>query len=51
MCRSAATSGKMTKNSIGKGWMLFGGLLVLGAAYLLVREMPSIRREMNLMRM
>jgi hypothetical protein len=36
---------------VSKGWLLFGGLLALGATYLLIREIPSIRREVHLMRM
>lgn len=32
-------------------WYAFGGLLALGLAYMVAREMPAIRRELQLMRM
>ena len=32
-------------------WYAFGGLLALGVGYLFVRELPSIRRELRIMRM
>ena len=41
----------VTRNPISKAWLLFGGLLALGATYLFIRELPSVRREIHLMRM
>ncbi len=32
-------------------WWAFGGLLVLGLAWMTARELPSMRREARLMRM
>jgi len=32
-------------------WLAVGGLLALGLTILFIQEMPSIRRELNIMRM
>lgn len=32
-------------------WLVFGGLLALGFLAITMRELPSMRREMKLMRM
>ena len=32
-------------------WLAFGGLLALGVIVMTVRELPSMRRELKLMRM
>ncbi len=34
-----------------KAWMAVGGLLALGLTLVFVRELPSMRRELRLMRM
>ena len=39
-CRAAVTA-----------WYVVGGLMALGLTVLIVREMPSMRRELRLMRM
>ena len=36
---------------MAKAWLAFGGLLMVGVAFVFVRELPSIRRELRLMRM
>lgn len=38
------------KNAV-RAWWVVGGLAALGAAWMFVRELPSMRREMKLMRM
>ena len=32
-------------------WIAFGGLVALGVIVMTIRELPSIRRELKLMRM
>ena len=32
-------------------WLVVAGLVVLGGLILLIRELPSLRRELRLMRM
>ncbi len=32
-------------------WYVLGGLVAVGAAFMFFRELPSMRREMRLMRM
>jgi hypothetical protein len=32
-------------------WWIVGGLAALGAAFVFVRELPSMRRELKLLRM
>lgn len=39
------------ENTARKAWIAFGGLLALGAIVITMRELPSMRREINLMRM
>jgi hypothetical protein len=34
-----------------QAWMAFGGLMALGLVLLVVREIPSMRRELQMMRM
>ena len=34
-----------------KAWWAFGGLLALGVTMMIVRELPSMRRELHLIRM
>lgn len=41
----------ITTSPIAKAWLAFGGLLVVGVAVLFVREIPSMRRELRLIRM
>lgn len=38
-------------NAAALAWYAFGGLLALGIAFMVARELPSIRRELRLMRM
>lgn len=40
-----------TRNPLAKAWLIFGGLLAVGFAVMMVREIPSMRRELRLMRM
>jgi hypothetical protein len=39
------------ENAARNAWIAFGGLLALGLIVLTVRELPSMRRELKLMRM
>ncbi|HZQ47892.1 MAG TPA: hypothetical protein VFC07_12815 [Verrucomicrobiae bacterium] len=39
------------RNPIAAAWLAVGGLLALGFAVLTIMEIPSMRREANLMRM
>ncbi len=39
------------ENAARNAWMAFGGLLVLALLAMTVRELPSMRRELKLMRM
>ena len=39
------------ENACRNAWIAFGGLLALGLLVLTVREVPSMRRELKLMRM
>lgn len=34
-----------------RAWWAFGGLLALGVTMMIVRELPSMRRELRLIRM
>jgi hypothetical protein len=36
---------------VAKAWLTFGGLLLVGVAFVVVRELPSMRRELHLLRM
>ncbi len=36
---------------LAKAWLAFGGLLALGFVVMMIREVPSMRRELRLMRM
>ncbi len=38
-------------NPAAIAWVAFGSLLALGFAWMVAREVPSMRREMRLMRM
>ncbi len=40
-----------TKNPLVKAWLIVGGLLAVAVAAMMVREIPSMRRELRLMRM
>lgn len=40
-----------TKNNAALAWLAFGGLLALGCVAMVVRELPSMRRELRMMRM
>jgi len=40
-----------SKNPAALAWYAFGGLLALGLAYLAISEVPSMRRELRIMRM
>lgn len=40
-----------SENTARNAWIIFGGLVALGAVAMTVREIPSIRREMKLLRM
>ena len=42
---------RASKNHAATAWYAVGGLLVLGLAFLVAREIPSMRRELRLMRM
>ncbi len=42
---------KASRNPAARAWLAFGGLLAVGFAFLVVRELPSMRRELRLMRM
>ncbi len=39
------------RNYAGKAWLAFGGLLTLGVALMIFRELPAMRRELHLLRM
>ncbi len=39
------------KNLAQKAWLAVGGLLALGATVMIIREFPSMRRELRLMSM
>ena len=38
-------------NAARNAWIAFGGLLALGVIAMTIRELPSMRRELKLMRM
>ncbi len=40
-----------TKKTASFAWLAFGGLLALGCVAMVVRELPSMRRELRLIRM
>jgi hypothetical protein len=42
---------RISRNSGGAAWLIFGGLLAMGATMLFMREIPSMRREIHLLRM
>lgn len=42
---------KQNCNPAARAWMAFGGLLALGVAYLVLREIPSMRRELRILKM
>ncbi len=42
---------QVSKNPALAAWIAFGGLLALGLSVLVFREIPSMRRELRLMRM
>lgn len=39
------------RNPAAMAWCIFGGLLAMGVTMLVVRELPSLRRELRLLRM
>lgn len=38
-------------NKAALAWVAFGGLIALGVGAMFVRELPAMRREINLLRM
>ena len=38
-------------NGTRKTWLAVGGLLALGLTFMIMRELPAMRRELRLMRM
>ncbi len=40
-----------SKNTAVAAWIAFGGLLALGLSLLVLNEIPSMRRELRLMKM
>ena len=38
-------------NTARDAWIVFGGVVALGIATLIIREIPSMRRELKLLRM
>jgi len=39
------------ENNARNAWLVFGGLLALGFITMTIRELPSMRRELKLLRM
>ncbi len=39
------------QNTARNAWFVFGGLLALGVIVMTIRELPSMARELRLMRM
>ncbi len=42
---------RRSKTPASMAWLAVGGLFAFGLTFLIVRELPSIRREIHLMRM
>jgi hypothetical protein len=42
---------KRESNFAANAWIALGGLLALGTAILMIRELPAMRRELRIMRM
>jgi hypothetical protein len=42
---------RTTTNPLARAWLAFGGLLAVGFAYMVIRELPSMRRELRILRM
>ncbi|HEV2208078.1 MAG TPA: hypothetical protein VG167_04840 [Verrucomicrobiae bacterium] len=40
-----------SRNSAATAWWAFGGLLAAGVAFMVIRELPAIRRELHILRM
>jgi hypothetical protein len=40
-----------SKNKAVIAWIAFGGLIALGVSLMIVQEIPSMRRELRIMRM
>jgi hypothetical protein len=40
-----------SRSGLATAWLAFGGLLALGITVMIMRELPSMRRELRLMRM
>jgi hypothetical protein len=51
MKRDLIKTERRDSNLARHAWIAFGGLLALGMIMITVRELPSMRREMRLMRM
>jgi hypothetical protein len=49
--RRKLTKSARNENTAKNAWIAFGGLLALALLTLTVRELPSMRREMRLLRM
>ena len=39
------------RNPAAAAWWAFGGVVALGLAFMFVREIPAMRRELHLLRM
>lgn len=42
---------QLLRNPAATAWYAFGGLLALGLAWFVVRELPAMRREWRMIRM
>lgn len=40
-----------SENTAKNAWIMFGGLVALGIVAMTIRELPSMRREIQLLRM
>lgn len=40
-----------TRNSAANAWFALGGLLAIGVAVMVIRELPALRRELHIIRM
>ena len=45
------TMKRSLRNPAATAWLAFGGLMVLGVAFVFLRELPAMRRELHLLRM
>ncbi len=51
MTKATLTKSLCGENTARNAWIAFGGLLVLAVVAMTVRELPSMCRELRLMRM